>query len=61
MGVNGTFYKILLFLHVASVIAGFGAVGWTALHVARARRDAGGSVDPTEANGEIGRVAEFVI
>jgi uncharacterized membrane protein len=61
MGVNGTFYKILLFLHVACVIAGFGAVGWNALHAARARRDAGGSVDPTEANGEIGRVAEFVI
>jgi uncharacterized membrane protein len=59
MGVNGTFYKILLFLHVATVIGGFGGVAWNALHAARARR--GDSPDPIDANSGITRVAEFVI
>jgi uncharacterized membrane protein len=58
MGVNGTFYKILLFLHVACVIAGFGAVGWNTLRAARARR-AGG--DPTATDTDLGKLPEFVI
>jgi uncharacterized membrane protein len=62
MGVNGNFYKILLFLHVATAIAGFGAVGWNALHAVRGGR--GGpadGADPTDVNDDITRVAEFVI
>ncbi|HEY2300831.1 MAG TPA: hypothetical protein VGH66_03010 [Acidimicrobiales bacterium] len=62
MGVDGTFYKILLFLHVLCVIAGFGSVGWNAVHVAWARRGAGaGGADPVDFNPGISRVAEFVI
>jgi uncharacterized membrane protein len=58
MGVDGNFYKILLFLHVATVIGGFGTVGWNALRAGRARR---GGADPTDADADVTRVAEFVI
>lgn len=61
MGVNGTFYKILLFLHVICVIAGFGSVGWNAVHVARARRSDESGADPVDFNAGVSRVAEFVI
>ncbi len=62
MGVNGSFYKILLFLHVVCVIAGFGSVGWNAVHVARARRgDGAAGADPVDFNAEVSRVAEFII
>jgi uncharacterized membrane protein len=61
MGLDGTFYKILVFLHVVCVIAGFGSVGWNALHVARARRSDRGGADPVDFNAGVSRVAEFVI
>jgi uncharacterized membrane protein len=62
MGINGTFYKILLFLHVVCVIAGFGVLAWNALFVARARRaDGAGVTDTVDLNAGIGRIAEFVV
>jgi uncharacterized membrane protein len=62
VGVNGTFYKILLFLHVVCVIAGFGVLAWNALFVARARRvDGAGVTDIVDLNAGIGRIAEFVV
>ena len=57
-----TFYKILLFLHVLCVIAGFGSVGWNAVHVGPGpARDGAGGADPVDFNPGISRVAEFVI
>ncbi len=61
MGVNGTLYKILLFLHVACVIGGFGTMAANTLRAARSRRIASDVADPTEVDPGISRVAEFVI
>jgi uncharacterized membrane protein len=62
MGVTGTFYKFLLFLHVACVVAGFGGIAWNSLYLARARRR-GGQVEAAilDTNADVSRIAEILI
>jgi uncharacterized membrane protein len=62
MGVTGSFYKILLVLHIACAIAGFGGLAWNGLYLVLARRRGGqaegGALD---VNAEVSRIAEFLI
>jgi uncharacterized membrane protein len=62
VGITGTFYKILLWLHVACVITGFGAVAWNSFYMAQARRR-GGQAEAAvlDANAEVTRIAEILI
>ena len=62
MGVTGNFYRLLLLLHIACAILGFGSVAFNGLYRARARQRGG----PTELailqeTSYVGRIAEFLI
>jgi uncharacterized membrane protein len=62
MGITGTFYKILLFLHVGCVITGFGAVAWNSLYLNRARRRGGAAEAAVlDVNADVTRIAEILI
>ncbi len=58
----GNLFKMMLLLHIASVILGFGAVAYNGVFRAKARRLRGaGEAAALEAIGEVNRIAEFVI
>jgi len=58
----GNLFKLMLLLHIACVVLGFGAVAYSGLYRAKARRIGGaGEVAALEVLGETGRIAEFVI
>jgi len=62
MGTGGAFYRLLLLLHIACAILGFGAVAFHGLYRARARQK--GGTEETfliESITDVGRVAEFLI
>jgi len=62
MGPTGGFYRLLLLLHTACAILGFGAVAFHGLYRARARQK-GGTEEAflIESIADVGRVAEFLI
>lgn len=58
----GNLFKLMLLLHIACVVLGFGAVAYNGVYRAKARRMGGaGEVAALEAVGEVNRIAEFVI
>ena len=62
MGPAGGFYRLLLLLHIACAILGFGAVAFHGLYRARARQK--GGAEETfliESITDVGRVGEFLI
>jgi uncharacterized membrane protein len=62
MGITGGFYRLLLLLHIACAILGFGAVAFNGLYRLKARRRGGPEeAGVLEANSEVSRVAEFLI
>jgi len=61
-GINSGIYKLLLVLHILSVIFGLGTVSLNGLYAAQARKRPGpGGRAVTEANFAVSTVAEFII
>jgi uncharacterized membrane protein len=62
MGVHGGLYRVILFLHVACAIGGFGALAWNGLYLVWARRKGGAAeASALDLNGDVSRIAEFLI
>ena len=60
--VTDSFYKILLLVHIALVIVGFGGVLWNPLYGQRAKQYGGaGGLAVSEANLDVNRFAEYCI
>jgi hypothetical protein len=62
MGLTGGFYRLMLLLHIACALLGFGAVAFNGLYRLRARHRGGDEeVAVLDVNGEVTRVAEILI
>ena len=63
MGITGNFYKLMLLLHIACAILGFGAMAFNGFYLARARRVGNGAQSRAalEVNNEVSRIAEILV
>jgi hypothetical protein len=62
MGLTGGFYRLMLLLHIACAVLGFGAVAFNGLYRLRARHRGGDEeLAVLDVNGEVSRVAEILI
>jgi uncharacterized membrane protein len=62
MGLTGGFYRLMLLLHIACAMLGFGAVAFNGFYRLRARRRGGEEEAAVlDANGDVSRIAEILI
>ena len=62
MGPSGSLFRLMLLLHIACAMLGFGAVAFNGVYRMRARRQGGPEeAGVLEANSEVSRIAEILI